>query len=256
VDAVKYLFIILICPALCWGQAFGSSASSMVLSKSIFSRTANNMAIVAICSLSSTNAEAGLFAQLSTGFGGACNGIKLVVSAGGKILAVQANGLVSQVNTSTYLVPTNVPVIIIANFAAGSPNDTATIYVNGVPQSTMVVAAANTANKTSFNKPATIGASYYSSSIGGFWNGKIYAVEVYTRSLTLPEIESISFAYPTGTHQMFSDCAYSYRGGSVRQTGSTTINGDIAPELTGNYPSYYTNGVISAASIIGNRRTK
>jgi hypothetical protein len=87
-------------------------------------------------------------------------------------------------------------------------------------------------------------------------NGQCVDARIYHRTLSQSEITTIYNAYPRGSDGITAGLVGRWLGGSA-QTGATLANGTRIPDLSGNNNhGYATNGVTSAASIIGNRRLK
>lgn len=130
------------------------------------------------------------------------------------------------------------------------------IYMDGRPHESISMAAGSGLNfSNSF--PICAGASAEPNPNQHFFTGQIAESRVYNRVLTETDLKTIWNAFPNGSDNITSGLIAKWRGDATAQTGATLANGAIVPDISGNNNhGYATNGVISAPSIIGNRRLK
>lgn len=93
------------------------------------------------------------------------------------------------------------------------------------------------------------------------FKGNIADFRLYSRALSLAEVQAIAFSFPSGSDKVFSSLVGRWCF-AAKQTGSTYLNGNVAIDignnrLNGTYSNSVANGECkSAESIIGNRRLK
>jgi hypothetical protein len=88
------------------------------------------------------------------------------------------------------------------------------------------------------------------------YGGRAADFRTYNRTLSAEEIKAIHSAYPRGSDGVINGITGRWMN-NFAQTGSAISDGTLVQDLSGfGRNGYATNGVISASSIIGNRRTK
>jgi hypothetical protein len=143
---------------------------------------------------------------------------------------------------------------VIIGYNGTSTNTGISIYVDGVVQSLVnlggVYLGASIHSSANFQLGARTG-------LTAPFAGSMADSRMYSRILSAPEVSAIFNAYPRGSDGIIRGLVGRWLGSPSTQTGATIPNGAIIADLSGNgNHGYATNGVISAPSIIGNRRTK
>jgi hypothetical protein len=161
----------------------------------------------------------------------------------------------SILSSASIIFPTNVIACVSWSNDSTKNMDTAlTLYMNGSPLSTTYTASYGTLPINLSGSRYALGYRWYNNA--RFSKVIVYEMRIYNRILSAGEHLAISRAYPIGSDKITKGLIEHIRGPSDIATGDATSSGYRANNLSGGVSAVLSNGVISAPSIIGNRRTK
>lgn len=128
------------------------------------------------------------------------------------------------------------------------------LYVDGASPSSVTdsITGSPSNNFTGFAYPLAIGAQQTRGTVTMFCKSVIYDFAVYPNVLTAGHISALAYGYPFSS-LLLSENALAYWSGVRGQAGSAIADGQTAINPINSKALTISNGVISAATIIGKR---